>query len=213
MSGGVRDSVSGAALSGVVVAVQGKSATTGTDGRYSISDLTAGQTQVTAQRQGHRNFTQAVTLAGATTVDITMTSAQEAGAAGSWTGRWTNNTFGSSGTMTMTLAANTIAQTMQMTLDVNGSVFGGSDPAAETTSGAYTPEGATVTKTSLVFGNVTFTISSTGQITGNGTNVPSATVSRIDFTGTATPSTMNLNYTVTFRAGGTATGVATLTRQ
>ena len=197
----------------MIVAIQGKSAAAGADGRYSISDLSDGQATLTAQHQGHRNFTQAVTLAGTTTVNITMTPAEEAGAAGNWAGQWNNTTFGSSGSMTMTLAVDTIAQTTTMTLDLNGSVFGASDPAAETTTGSYTTAGATLTKTSAVFGNVTFDITSTGQITGNGTSVPSATISRIDFTGTAGVSTIALNYTVTFTAGGTATGTGTLTKQ
>ena len=111
------------------------------------------------------------------------------------------------------LGVDTIAQTMTMTLDLNGSVFGASDPEAEATTASYTTAGATLAKTSAVFGDVTFDITSTGQITGSGTSVPSATVSRIDFTGTAGVSTISLDYTVTFTAGGTATGTATLTRQ
>ncbi len=207
------DVVSGAAIASVAVAIQGKSATTGADGQYSISDLTDGEATLTAQHQGHRNFTQAVTLAGATAGDVSMTPAEEAGSAGTWAGQWNNTTFGSSGSITMTLAADTVAQTMTMTFDLNGSVFGASDPPAETATGAYTTSGGTVMQTSSVLGEVTFNITSTGQITGSGTNVPSATVSRIDFTGTATVSTITLSYTVTFIAGGTATGTATLTKQ
>jgi hypothetical protein len=44
------------------------------------------------------------------------------------------------------------------------------------------------------------------------TNIPNAQISRFDITGTATTSTIKVNYRVTFAGGGTAIGVATLTK-
>ncbi len=213
ITGLVTDAVSGAAVASVTVAIQGKSATTGSDGRYSISALTDGQATLTAQHQGHRNFTQAVTLSGATTTNITITPAVEAGAAGNWAGTWRNNTFGSSGGITAVVTVDTIAQTFRGTVDVNGSVFGAGDPPAETFSGPYTTAGVTLTGTSPFFGNVVLNISSTGAITGNMTNIPGGSVSRLDLTGNATSaSSITLAYTVVV-GGGTASGTVTLNRQ
>ena len=139
--------------------MQGKSATTGSDGRYTISALTDGPAPLTAQHQGHKNFTQAVTLSGATTTNVTMTPSAEAGFAGNWAGQWRNNTFGSSGTITAVVTVDTIAQTFRSTTDVNGFVFGQGDPPAETFSGPYTASGASLTGTSAFFGIVSVNIS------------------------------------------------------
>jgi Carboxypeptidase regulatory-like domain len=212
LAGTVTDVVSAAAVSGATVAVQGKTATTGADGKYSITGLSDGQATVTTQHQGHINFTQTVTLSGATTTNVGLTPSNAAKEAGTWAGTWRNTSFGTTGTIAMVVTVDTVAQTMQIVLDVNGNVFGGADPPAETFNGPYTTTGATLTRPSSVFGNVTVTVTPTGQITGSATNVPVSTISRLDFTGTATATTITINYTVTFVGGGTAVGVATLTK-
>ena len=213
LAGTVTDVVSGAPVSGVAVAAQGQSATTGSDGRYSLTSLTAGAASLTAQHQGHVNFSQSLTLAsGTNTSNVALTPSNAAKMAGNWTGSWRNTTFGSTGTITMSVTTDTVQQTMQIRLDVNGNVFGGSDPPAETFNGPYTTTGATLTRTSAVYGNVTVTVTPTGQISGNATSVPVGTISRLDFTGTATTTTITINYTVTFVGGGTAVGTATLTK-
>jgi len=73
VSGTVTDASSSAPIASAVVAVQGNSATTGADGRYSISGLTAGSAKLTARHQRYQDFSQMVTLAGTTTVDVVMT--------------------------------------------------------------------------------------------------------------------------------------------
>ena len=93
-----------------------------------------------------------------------------------------------------------------------GSVFGGSDPAAETFSTTYTLTGATFTKTSPVFGNITLTITPAGTLTGSATNVPGVGISRVDFSGTITPALITVNYTITFTSTATATGTATFAK-
>jgi hypothetical protein len=215
LSGTVTDAASGAAVSGAAVAISGKSATTGADGKYSIAGLSPGSATLTVQHQGHDNFSQSVTLSGtATTVDVKLTPAHVALASGNWNGTWRNTTFGSTGTVTAVVSGDTVAQTARITLDVNGNVFGAGDPAAETFNGTYTPgQGATITQTSARFGNVSLTFTAGGTFTGTCTNVPVAGISRFDFTGSMTTSTANLTYTVTFTSGATAVGTATLTKQ
>lgn len=214
LSGAVTDNTTGAAIAGAAVAISGKSATTGADGRYSIAGLAAGAATLTVQHQGHNNFSQSVTLAGsATTADVKMTTPLVALASGNWAGSWRNTTFGTTGTMTATLTANTIAQTMQIVLDVNGNVFGAGDPPPDTFTGSYTPGATgTLTGTSPRFGTVSVTLSSTGTFTGSCTNIPVAGVSRMDFNGSFAGATASITYTITFTSGGTAVGTATLTR-
>jgi hypothetical protein len=59
---------------------------------------------------------------------------------------------------------------------------------------------------------VTLNISPTGQISGSLTNIPGGGISRVDFTGTATTSTITFNYTITFVGGQMAVGVGTLSK-
>jgi hypothetical protein len=214
LSGTVTDAASGAAISGAAVAIGGKNAATASDGKYSIAGLTAGSASLTVQHQGHNNFSQSVTLSGTTaTTDVKMTPARVAQGAGNWSGTWHNTTFGSSGTMTVAVSGDTIAQTARLTVDVNGNVFGAGDPPSETFNGSYTPgQGGTVNQTSTRFGNVSVTFNPNGSFTGTCTNIPASGISRFDFTGSMTTSTMNLTYTVTFTSGAPATGTATLTR-
>jgi hypothetical protein len=213
LTGTVTDAVSNAPVSGAKVAVQGQSATTGADGKYTITGLTNGATTVTSQHQGHLNFSQSVTLSGATTTNIAMTPSNVAKGAGNWSGTWRNTAFASTGTITMVVSADTVAQTVTVVLDVNGNVFGGADPPSETLNGTYSPTtGGSFSGRSAVFGNVTMTVSPSGQISGSATQVPPSFVSRLDFTGTATTSQINISYTVTFTAGGTANGTAVLNK-
>jgi hypothetical protein len=137
LAGTVTDVVSGVTISGVVLTIQGMSATTGSDGRYSITGLTAGQASLTAKHQGHVNFSQNVTLSGTTTVNVPLTPSNAAKAAGNWTGNWRDTTFGTTGTMTMNFSVDTIAQTIQGTLNVNGNVLGIGPPPPITISGPY----------------------------------------------------------------------------
>jgi hypothetical protein len=209
LAGVVTDSVTAATIAGATVVVQGKTTTTGNDGKYSITGLTDGPAAVTTQHQGHINVSKDITLSSATTLDVAMTPSTAAKLAGNWTGTWKNATFSTQGTETMTIAVDTVAQTMNITLDVNGSVFGGADPAPETLTTTYTLTGATFSKSSPVFGNLTLTISPAGTLSGAATSVPTAGISRVDFTGTITPTLITVNYAVTFTNTTIATGTAT----
>ncbi len=215
IAGVVTDSASGAPISSATIGIQGRTTTTGSDGRYSITGLTAGQASLTAQHQGHINVSQPVTGSGtgATTSNIAMAPSFAARLAGNWSGTWRNTTFGSTGGMTMTMSVDTIAQTLQIVLDVNGNVFGAGDPAPITFNGPYsTTNGLSISQSTSSFGTVTLNVTPSGQITGSATGIPGGAITRFDFTGTVTPTTINVTYTVTFVGGATATGTATLTK-
>ncbi|MBI2828359.1 MAG: carboxypeptidase regulatory-like domain-containing protein [Acidobacteria bacterium] len=213
--------MSRAPIASATVAIQGRSATTGADGRYTISDLTNGQAQLTAQHQGHRNFSQTLTLAGTTTFDVAMTSGLESRAAGNWSGSWRNTTFGSTGSMTMTVSPDTIAQTLALTFDLNGPVFGASragdslvalaDPSPETIRGSYTTDVAVLRLTgSPLFGNFSCDVLSSGPISCVGPDVPGTLVAQARVTGDILDFKIVMKYILIFESGGMAEGEITL---
>ncbi len=212
LTGVVRESGTAAAIAGATVTVQNQSATTGADGRYLIEDLSAGSAQVRVTHQGHNTLTATVTLAGETTENLTMTRATNAAFVGNWTGGWVNNTFGTSGSATMSYNVDTVAETFQITMDLNGQVFGLIDPPAQTFNSTYSPTGPTNIAIPTPFGTLNSTFTQAGQITGSITGVSVGGITRMDFTGTATPAAITVNYTVTFNTGATAAGVLTLNK-
>ena len=74
-----------------------------------------------------------------------------------------------------------------------------------------TSTGISYSAHSDALGDFAFTISQAGAISGSATNIASPNVSSLTFSGTATATTMTVNYSLTLKAGGTATGVATVT--
>ena len=132
--------------------------------------------------------------------------------AGSWTGTWSNTTFQTLGSAALTIAVNSTAKTFSATLTLGGNVFGGTAPPPQIYSGAYTGTGVSYSGHSSAFGDIVFTISPAGAINGSLSNIPSANVSKVTFTGTATAHTITINYPITLRPSGTAVGVVMLTK-
>ena len=77
---------------------------------------------------------------------------------GNWDGSWTNNTFGSTGSATMTITSDPNNMAAQMMLDMNGNVLGGADPDPMTLNGNYTDTDFTVKLTDESSDTVTATI-------------------------------------------------------
>jgi hypothetical protein len=201
LSGIVTDVVSGAAIQGVALAVQNKTATTGSDGRYSIAGLTAGQATLTATHQGHRNFSQNVTLAGSATVNVPMTPSMAATRlAGTW-----RATTPSATAFTLAIAVDSVAQMLQMTLEVRGK--------RETFTVSYAPTSTptTHTRTSTNFGNISVTVPPEGPITGTVTN-PEPDILRIDFSVPRTGTVIAVNLTIRWTDGDVDTGTLTFTK-
>jgi hypothetical protein len=132
--------------------------------------------------------------------------------AGHWTGTWSNTTFQTTGAAALTITVDSAAKTFSASLTLGGNVFGGTAPPTQTYSGAYTGTGVSYSGHSSAFGDIAFTISPAGAINGSLSNIPSANVSKVTFTGTATAHAITINYTITLKAGGTAVGVFTLTK-
>jgi hypothetical protein len=210
ITGLVREAVTNALIAGAAVTIQNKTATTGADGRYTITELTAGNAELRVTHQGHQNVTQNVNLNGAVTQNVTMNVPAIMGVVGRWTGTWTNTTFGSTGSVDFELNANTLTETYSGSLDFGGNIFGlFNNPPPQQFAGPYGP---TTTTVAISFGVATLNATITnGQITGSIVG-PLGGISRVDFTGTAAGSAINMTYTVTFVAGPPAVGVVTLNK-
>jgi hypothetical protein len=136
-----------------------------------------------------------------------------AGLAGTWNGTWNNTTFSTLGSAHAVISVNTSSHMFTATLTLGGSVFGGTAPAPVTFSGSYSPSaGVSFSGHDALFGDVTFAITPAGAISGGATNVPSANVSSMTFTGTATSTTITVHYHLVLKPSGTADGTVTLTK-
>ena len=129
-----------------------------------------------------------------------------------FTGPWTNTTFGSTGTATMAVKMDRTALTLGITLSITGNVFGAPAPAPETFSLPITAAGATFSGKSKTFGDVTGALKIDGTVTFKGENIPGGRVKTIDGTGTWTTSAINLTYNVALTDGSTAKGTVALKR-
>lgn len=117
----------------------------------------------------------ASTDAAANTALVTSFVAQ-----GNVAGIWTNNNFGSTGDFSVQSSFDQATKMFTITVDVNGSVFGGADPAPETFQVDMTDFIANGTGTINVhsdsYGDITveltFLTDSTGTFTATATNVP-----------------------------------------
>jgi hypothetical protein len=129
-----------------------------------------------------------------------------------FTGPWTNTTFGSTGTATMAVKVDRTAFTLGLTITLTGNVFGSPAPAPETFSLPITASGATFSGKSKTFGDVTASLKTDGTITFKGENVPGGRVKTIDGAGTWTTQAINLTYNVALSDGSTAKGTVALKR-
>lgn len=125
---------------------------------------------------------------------------------GRWAGSWNNDTYGTTGGVEATVVVNPDG-TFEVTLDVNGMVFGAIDPPAVTFSGTY-EAGVGATFGGLddpTFGDASVTITPDGQVSANLEGVMGGAGS-VEVSGTVTPERIDLQYSIpTFSAAGTVT--------
>jgi hypothetical protein len=131
---------------------------------------------------------------------------------GVWSGTWNNTTFGSSGAVSVTVTQT--GDTYALQFDMDGNVFGGSNPALESFSASVSAVNASlVSLSSSVYGTLTGTLAANGTLTGSGSAIPGP-VDTFTLTGTWNATTITANVTITFDAGGAgANATATLTKQ
>ncbi len=131
---------------------------------------------------------------------------------GSWSGEWRNITFGSSGAVTAIVSADEDG-TLSIVVDLDGSVFGASDPEPISYSGKFDAEGAVFNiPGDSLFGDLTITITEDGEVVILGESVPDERIDKISAVGTVSPEGISLEYIVGFTAGDSAVGDMTLTK-
>lgn len=129
---------------------------------------------------------------------------------GNYVGTWNNTTFGSTGPATFNISVDSNTSVATMVMDLDGPVFGATNPPADTLVGTYDGSGLSVTAQSPTFGPLTFTIDGAGYFNGGSTNVPGSVVRDITYAGTVSATTISLTYVITFEnntpaASGTLT--------
>lgn len=129
---------------------------------------------------------------------------------GTWTGTWTNTTFSSTGAVTVTVTQTGSNYTLQF--DMDGNVFGGSNPALESFTASVSAVNASlVSITSSTYGTLTGALAADGTLTASGSAIPGS-VSTFSLTGNWSASQITANVTIAFDAGGSAAATATLTK-
>ncbi|MBI1367621.1 MAG: PEP-CTERM sorting domain-containing protein [Planctomycetes bacterium] len=124
-------------------------------------------------------------------------------------GSWFNNTFMSTGAAAATLDVS--LPTVTFVLDLDGNVFGGSDPDVLTLTG--TVQGDLSVLFDDVIGHPTYgdilgaTLSNTGQFNATATNIPGGFITSTEITGLAGLSGIALQYIVDGPNGPFANGV------
>jgi adhesin/invasin len=132
---------------------------------------------------------------------------------GTYSGNWTNTTFASVGTGTVTIDVDEGAMTASVTGSATGNVLGSGGVGPITRNGPYGTSSATFNGVLPTMGTVSGTLNADGTLTLSGTNIPDPSITRWDATGTITPAQIQLSFTVTFNAGPPAVGTITLNRQ
>ncbi len=124
---------------------------------------------------------------------------------GPWAGNWTNFSFSTTGTVALDVTDIPGAKTVTLTLDLNGSVFGGSDPAPVIIIATYS---GTVAQgvAHTAFGIVSMTLTADGNISGTITSLPVPGIDSVHYSGTVTSGAVNIGYSIVFTDGTTASG-------
>lgn len=130
---------------------------------------------------------------------------------GTWSGTWTNTTFSSTGAVSVVITQ--AGSDLGFSVDLDGNVFGGANPAAENFTASFDTSRATLASTtSAVYGDVTATLNANGSITINGTNI-NGQVASFTLTGDFDATQMTCNVAITFDTNATAAATGTLTKQ
>ncbi|MBI4124391.1 MAG: hypothetical protein HY609_06280 [Deltaproteobacteria bacterium] len=122
----------------------------------------------------------------------------------SMSGTWTNNTFSTTGDVASTISYNQATNVATLVFDLDGSVYGGGDPAAETFTidlSTFLANGTDVlTATSATHGDISVTLTflndNTGTFTGTATNEPTGSVTNASFSGSFSISGSTVTVTV-----------------
>ena len=127
---------------------------------------------------------------------------------GTYTGSWTNQTFGSTGSAGIQIL-DTAAGVITVSAQLGGNVFG-AGPTSFTLP-VNLQAGNTVSA-ATAFGPLTATVSQNLGIQGGIAFNPGGPISAMTFTGSLASGVIHVNYTVSFNSGLTAIGILDATR-
>lgn len=131
---------------------------------------------------------------------------------GTYAGRWSNTTFGSTGPARATITFDETESVLTIVFDVDGGVFGGNDPPAHTIEATVADRAISFAVTSDQFGLVTGSIEIDGRVEASLLDVPDDRVEEVQVAGTFAPSGADLTYTVSFADDSQAAGTLELDR-
>jgi len=128
--------------------------------------------------------------------------------AGEWNGTWTNQTFGSTGDVVLTIVVND-DDTATMTMDVGGLVFGLLDPDPVTLSGTYNTQSMNFTGQSDFFGFFAASVDESNNFTLLAPAVSAPGIDSLDMGGTIDKEagTLSGTYTIKKENGSSAQGI------
>ena len=131
---------------------------------------------------------------------------------GSWRGTWFNNTFMSTDSAFLSVTIDQGTSTLEAILDLDGNVFGGSDPDPITLTGSYDNDGFSAMGNSSTYGDMFLSGDAAGNMTGRMPNIPNPAIDSTTLSGTYDETNIDLTYLVYFTGGGTADGVINLVK-
>jgi hypothetical protein len=145
---------------------------------------------------------------GATTTAVVTTTVDEVAArvaaaqalAGTYTGEWTNTTFGSSGGVGVVFEVDAAAATATLALDLAGSVFGGGDPEPLIVEFDLSIGGPYAGSNGL-FGDFTVEVDADGHVVMTAPSIPALTGMTMVTEGEFTGSGFAATYVITHPAG------------
>jgi hypothetical protein len=133
--------------------------------------------------------------------------------AGTYSGTWFNNTFQSTGAASLIVNINQANMTIELILDLDGNVFGGTDPETATMNGGYDNNGFNATGNSPTYGPMFFDGNDEGEMNGRLPDVPAGFIDSTILDGTYNPTNINLTYEVYFGGSSFADGVINMVKE
>ena len=133
--------------------------------------------------------------------------------AGNWRGTWYNITFASTDSAFLDVSYDGNASSITMVLDLNGNVFGGSDPAPVTLTGTYDQYSFNLTGSGAPYGNIVLTGSGAGLVYADLPNVQNSSIDSAVIAGSYNSTNIDLVYLIYFTGSSdTANGVINLVK-
>jgi len=169
------------------------------------AETTAPATEATAAETTTTIADTTTTAAPATTEAANASLEAAAALEGTYTGEWVNTTFGSTGPIELTIEVDEAAQFAILTLDLGGTVFGGSDPDPVVYEVDLVGSPSDFDNSDDLFGDSSATFDADGGFSLTAPSVPGVGGLEMTIEGQFTETGAEGTYTITGLADGTFT--------